>query len=55
MIQQMRTSPIQRERIIYQMTLDGNGFYEFKGGMPWDLMDIMEERGKRCILTIEEA
>ena len=55
MIQQMRTSPIERERILYQMTLDGDGFYEFKGGWPWDLMDIMEGSGKRCILTLEEA
>ena len=55
MVQQMRTSPIQTDRILYQMCIDGGGLFKFTVGLPYDLLDFIEETGKQCIITLEPA
>ena len=55
MIEQMKTSPIESERILYQMSIDGNGFWTFKGSLPWSLLDIMVETGKQCLIITDQV
>ena len=53
-VQQLRTSPIEWQRILYQMAKDGDGFWNYKGTVPWDIMDNIEQTGKQCIECLDQ-